>query len=365
MTRILLWDEAPGEIRAGISENGNLVELRILRPQVSSVSPGTHYTARIKQIIGSGKALVDLGRDGDAQLEFARSMPEGAILAVEIVRSAIPEPGRWKLPLARLAMEFVPQANLGPHGEDSAVARFLKQMAVSADEVVCARPQTAVEVKTILADAVESSVRPELFDAADFDSVIEQAVSGEFPIAGGMLSIERSRAMTLIDIDGSGDPMQLNLAASREIPKLLRLLDIGGQVGIDFLALPDKKARQMLDAALAQECSVLGPHERTAANGFGFVQIVRPRPGPSIPEIVSGTMPGRLSLESRAIALLRAAARSTGFGMRRLVAPPAVIEKLREWPDELDRLRRLLGAEIVTVPDSSASGYGHVHVHQS
>ena len=136
MTRILLWDEAPGEIRAGISENGNLVELRILRPQVSSVSPGTHYTARIKQIIGSGKALVDLGRDGDAQLEFARSMPEGAILAVEIVRSAIPEPGRWKLPLARLAMEFVPQANLGPHGEDSAVARFLRQMAVSADEVV-------------------------------------------------------------------------------------------------------------------------------------------------------------------------------------------------------------------------------------
>ncbi|MBK8375576.1 MAG: hypothetical protein IPL18_12150 [Sphingomonadales bacterium] len=55
---------------------------------------------------------------------------------------------------------------------------------------------------------------------ADFDSLIENAVHGEFPIENGMLSIERTRAMTMIDIDGGGDPMPLNLAAALEIPRL-------------------------------------------------------------------------------------------------------------------------------------------------
>ena len=42
-------------------------------------------------------------------------------------------------------------------------------------------------------------------------------------------------------------------------------------------------------------------------NGFGFAQIIRPRSGPSIPELLCTTTPGRLSPESRAVALLREA----------------------------------------------------------
>ena len=100
-------------------------------------------------------------------------------------------------------------------------------------------------------------------------------------------------------------------------------------------------------------------------NGFGFVQIIRPRSGPSIPELLCTTTPGRLSLESRAVALLREARRSTGHGKRQLVAPPAVIDLIRQWGAELASLKKSLGTEIELVADPSAFGYGHVHVSQS
>jgi hypothetical protein len=159
--------------------------------------------------------------------------------------------------------------------------------------------------------------------------------------------------------------MALNLAAAREIPRLLRLFDIGGQIGIDFLTLPDRTARLTLDAGLAAACAQLGPHERTAVNGFGFVQIVRPRHGPSIAEIVCETTPGRLSRDSRAVALLREAAASMGHGPRVLTAHPVIIDRLRQWPEEIAALRISLGVEIELVPDPSVNGYGYVHVSQS
>jgi ribonuclease G len=322
MTRQLLCDAGPGETRTGLFENGRLTEFRLIRSR--NIVVGVRHDARIISNLGGGKALVQIANAVEAILEQAPKLPEGSRLPVDIVRAPIPEPGRWKKAVVRPA-------------HDGA---------------------------SIPATDIEISADREAIEAAGFEELIDSAVSGEFPIGNGMISIERTRAMTMIDIDGSGDAMVLNLAAAREIPRLLRLLDIGGQVGIDFLSLPDRKARLAVDAALADACANLGSHERTALNGFGFAQIVRPRPGPSVPEILCGTTPGRLSLESRAIALLRAASRSVGHGRRQLIAVPAIIDLLLQWQEEIDELRRLLGVEIELVPDAGASGYGYVHVCQ-
>jgi ribonuclease G len=244
--------------------------------------------------------------------------------------------------------------------------QFLRRIAPTLDEIVCPGAAAANELRSdIGAAAPPLRIDAQAIAEADFDLLIEQAVTGEFPIAGGLMSFERTRAMGMIDIDGSGDPLALNLAAAKAIPPLLRLLDIGGPVGIDFISQNDRKARQAVDAALVEACAVLGPHKCTAVNGFGFAQIIRQRSGPSIPEILCGTTPGRLSQESRAVALLREAGRSQGHGARRLVAPPAIIDLISKWPEETGALHFALGTNIELVADASVSGYGHVHVSQS
>jgi hypothetical protein len=364
MTRTLLWDAAPGEVRCGIFKAGNLVALKLFRPHNPQFIPGTIYTAKILSRNG-GKTIVEMGRYVEAQLENAPYLPEGTMIAVELVRGPIAEPGRWKSAIVRYRKDTTPQQSCGLHSPATPLKRFLADIMQSGDEILCANALDARDVQAALgADSPPVTIDAAAIADADFDTQIDYAISGEFPIANGMLSIERTRAMTMIDIDGSGDPLALNLAAALEIPRLLRLLDIGGQVGVDFLGLPDRKSRLQVDALLAETCPPLGVHERTAMNGFGFVQIVRPRPCQSVPEILCGITPGRLTIESRAVALLRAAGRSVGHGKRQLVAQPAVIEFITHWPDALVELQAMLGTTIELVPDVQATGYGHVHVSQ-
>lgn len=368
MNRVLLWDAGPGEIRTGLIEQGRLAEFRILRPRRDSalLAAGEIYTARVLRSLGRNRAQVTLGGGSEALLQPAQALPEGTLLTAEMTRAPIPEPGRWKLPTVRPAPGIAPMGEPGWHGGTELWALFLQRLAPTLDAIICPAAQSANAVRAELGSGCPPvRIDAEAIAEADFSGLIEAAVLGEFAVAGGVLSIERSRAMTVIDIDGSGDPLALNLAGAREIGRLLRLFDIGGPVGIDFVTLPGRLARSAVDAALGHACAALGPHKRTAMNGFGFAQIVRPRPGPSIPEIVCTTTPGRLSLESRAIALLREAGRSQGHGPRRLIAPPAVIALVRQWPDELGALQTSLGAAIELVADPAAIGYGHVHASQS
>ncbi len=369
MKRSLLWDAGPGEMRAGLIEAGQLTEFRIIRQRRDHAlyAAGEHYTARVTARLSKTKAMVTLGGERDALLEQAPGVNEGALLAVRMTRAPIPEPGRWKLPVVRPAPEIAPQREPGWHFSDEPWVLFLRKMSAEVDEIVCGDAQMLSDLRSDLGANFRVPMRIDAgaIAEADFDSLIEQAIRGEFPIAGGMLSIERTRAMTVVDIDGSGDPLALNLAAAAEIPRLLRLLDIGGPVGIDFVTMPDGKLRKTVDAALEQACAVLGAHKRTAINGFGFAQIVRSRLGPSVPELLSGITPGRTSLETRAIALLRQAGRSVGFGARRFIAPPAVIELIRRWPEEVLALQSSLGAAIELIADPAATGYGQVHVSQS
>lgn len=368
MTRGLLWDAGPGEIRAGLVEQGRLAEFRIIRQRRDKAlyAVGEHYTARVTGRTAPGKALVTLGGDREALLQPAAGFPEGALLAVEMTRAPIPEPGRWKPPIVRPAPGVAPQAEPGWHFSDEPWVLFLRRLAPSLDEIVCPDAQTANEVRADLgASAPPVRIDAEAIEQADFAGLIEAAILGQFTVDGGAIAIERTRAMTTIDVDGGGDPLALDLAAARAIPPLLRLLDIGGSIAIDFITLPGREQRLAVDAALAEACRVLGPHKRTALNGFGLAQIVRPRTGPSVPELLCGTTPGRASLETRAVALLREAGRSQGHGTRRLIAPPAIIEHIRQWPEETRALEVSLGTTVELVADVAAMGYGHVHVSQS
>jgi ribonuclease G len=366
---ILLWDAGPGGIRVALTLQGSITAFRLIRfrrPEVVLVASGERYTARIVSKLTVDTALVTIGNGVEALLSGAVALAEGSLIAVEMVREPIPEPGRWKRAKVRALQGVSPASEPTWQPNDEPWEQFLKVHAPLVESIICPNAGVALEVERLLGpSAPPVQVDPSAIEEADFDSLIDQAVSGLFPIKDGLISVERTRAMTMIDVDGTASPLALNLAAARAIPLLLQRFDIGGPVGIDFLTLKSRAERAQVDAALAEASSILGAHERTAMNGFGFCQIIRPKRVPSVIEILCGTTPGRLTLESRAIALLRQAGQSQGFGARQLIAPPSVIELIRTWPEEIGALTFSLGAPIELVSDASASGYGLVHVKQS
>ena len=107
---------------------------------------------------------------------------------------------------------------------------------------------------------------------------------------------------------------------------------------------------ELLDAALPK------PFERTAVNGFGFVQIVRPRLRASLVELLRAT-----PVASAALALLRAGERAVGAGDRVVTAAPAVIDWLTARADLTDELERRCGARVRLQADAAlATAAGHV-----
>lgn len=153
--------------------------------------------------------------------------------------------------------------------------------------------------------------------------------------------------MTVIDIDGIGTPREIALAAVPAIARGIAWFDLGGNIGIDFPTLAAKEDRRAVDAALG-EALAEWPHERTAMNGFGFVQLVARLTGPSLLHRFTS---GRLGMAAR-MALRRAElAADEGAGRTLLLTVhPALHAKLAPaWLDELAR-RTGRGLEIAIDP---------------
>ena len=130
-----------------------------------------------------------------------------------------------------------------------------------------------------------SAIGPDRFEEAGWSELLEEAASGEIAFEGGALRMSLTPAMTLFDVDGGLPPAALAEAGAAAAARAIRRFGIGGSIGIDLPTLPrDRRqaAAAALDAILPQ------PFERTAVNGFGFLQIVRRRERPSLPELRPG-----------------------------------------------------------------------------
>jgi hypothetical protein len=161
--------------------------------------------------------------------------------------------------------------------------------------------------------------------------------------------------MTLFDVDGALPPAELAQAGAAAAGRAVRRFGIRGSIGIDLPTLAGKAERQAAAAAL--DAVLPQPFERTAVNGFGFLQLIRRRERPSIPERLQSDRAG-----AAARALLRRAARDGGRGERTLVAAAPVIARIEARPDWLERLARSLGAPVALRADPGlAISAGHVH----
>jgi ribonuclease G len=300
-----LVERGIGETRAALVEDGAIVEARI--ELEGAVPAGSVIKARLADIGLNGRNAMAISEWGVEYLlpRGAPGISQGATLAIEVTREAIPGAEPWKRPLARVA-------------DNSPVVTTNLVKRIGGRELIF------------------PGSRDELADAGWAD-LVEEARSGIVTFAGGELRISPTPAMTLIDVDGYLAPDELAVFGASEAAKAIRRLDIGGSIGIDLPTVGSKETRQRaaeaIDAMLAQ------PFERTAVNGFGFVQIIRPRTRASLIELAQDRAP------FAARSLLRLAA-FEGPGPKRLVGHPAIIGVIEAHPRWLDALSRQVGGSV-------------------
>ncbi len=161
-----------------------------------------------------------------------------------------------------------------------------------------------------------------LFYAFGLEQEIENIASPRVPLAsGGSLIIDQTEALVAIDINSgrlrdtdNAETMALriNTEAAHEIPRQLRLRDLGGVIVIDFIDMVGEKHCRQIEKILREE--VRKDRARTKIlrmSRFGIVEMTRQRVKPSLTSATSRPCPncggvGRVrSAGSQTLAVIR------------------------------------------------------------
>ena len=295
-----LYEAGIGENRAILVHQGAILEAVIELP--GELRAGAVAAGRLKEILIPGRrGLVEAGGHWVAVEPLPPTLTKGQRVKVEIVRERIAEPGNPKLPKGRIT-------------------------------------DAAEQDGPPLLERLDACTRigrtgPDRLEEAGWSELLEEASSGDIAFGGGDLRMNLTPAMTLFAVDGALPPPELAIAGAAAAGQAIRRFGLGGSIGIDLPTLPSRQERQRAAAALDE--ALPQPFERTAVNGFGFLQVVRRRERESLPERLQYD-----SVGASARALLRRAERVPGAGARRLIAAPEVIARIeanRHWIDELGR----------------------------
>ncbi|MEO1365015.1 MAG: ribonuclease E/G [Pseudomonadota bacterium] len=91
-------------------------------------------------------------------------------------------------------------------------------------------------------------VTPETGDVAPH---VRTALRADFALpGGGSLWVENTRAFVAVDVNTGADTspaagLKANIAAARDLPRVLRLKGLGGQIVVDFAPMPKKERRAL------------------------------------------------------------------------------------------------------------------------
>lgn len=300
-----LVEHGIGEERALLLEDGQVLAAKLHWP--GELLAGSVIEAKlVSKPAGASRGLALAQPHHEILVDrLPLSASEGAMIAVELTRSPIAERSRYKPSQGRY----------------------------------CDNPGRIGQHSHFMPDAKE--VRR--FGDGLWEDVWHTASTGEFEFKDGALHFDITHAMTVIDVDGEGAPQELALRAVPALARVIRQLDLTGSIGIDFPTIPDKAGRRVIDNALS-DVFADWPHERTAMNGFGFVQLVARFQHPSLLHRF---------VNSRAAACARFALRQAEnvqeAGAIQLTVNPVVAAKLK--PDWLAELARRTGRDIRLAPD--------------
>lgn len=309
-----LYEDGIGEARAALVGDDGIILAARIEP-AGRLRLGSVLDARVLEKTPQGARLALAGGGGEALLENGvPGLTQSLALRVTVVREAIPEAGRSKLARVVVSAEGAAPAT-GP--------ALLERL-----------QESGIQVRRCHAH------EPDHFEAAGWSEVLDEAMTGEIAFGRGALRLSPTPAMTLFDVDGSAPLDALAVAAATAVARAIVRHDIGGSIGIDFPTLTGKDARQAVAAAV--DASLPQPFERTALNGFGFMQIVRRRARASLPELLRAD-----PVATAARAALRHIERTPPGGGRIHRLPAAVRTFILARPDWLAELERRTGGSIV------------------
>jgi hypothetical protein len=294
-----LVEEGIGEDRAILLQGDTIASAQVDWPGPLAVGQ-IEEAILISRTAGSARGTLRFASGEEALIDgLPREAREGAPIRAVVTRSGIAEKGRLKLAQAR------------PSADSPRPAPTLAQRLRNEGD----------DVRVV-----------HRFPQGDWDELFGQAWDGVITFSGGSLTVSPTPAMTLIDIDGTAPPRALSIAAVPAIAEAIGRFDLGGSIGIDFPTLGEKAERRAVDEALGTALSGWR-HERTAMNGFGFVQLVARLERPSLLHRIALNRDG-----AAARLLLRRAEGVAGPGVLLLTAHPAAKAAVPpEWEMELAR----------------------------
>jgi Ribonuclease G/E len=221
------------------------------------------------------------------------------------------------------------------HGETEPVRWLLgEHLGDGPDRIVVADPAVLGRARSYLGEWRPSMLdrlqhRPDAFAASGAGEQLAAALEPVVELAGGgRLIIQSTAALTAIDVDGAGRPLDLNLEAAAEVARQLRLRRLGGTIVVDFVDLAARRERAVLLASLrAALAADPAPVRLYPMTPLGLVQISRQRLGPTLAEQLGRRCPccagsGRLpSIRRRSEELMRELARRPPGRVSAALAP--------------------------------------------
>ena len=295
---LIVKDGAPHDLEAPISQR--MIDWPWMRPWSSPMGAGAKLWARVHEVskplgvafLDTGKAIpprLSQGTGADQRtmvpLKDRANIREGSWVCVEIIADARESKGpRGRLipPIPEVANSKGKAQMLRP-AIDPLVA-----MIETVDAVVChSKPEAVAAIR-----AVRESVPIDFFasDEIKASDPCWNVIDGmSVSLAGGItLLVEPGFTGTMIDVNATVRPserLDTNARAAAEIGRVIKALNLGGLLVVDFLNLDTKAERTHLTEVLRQAldhptCSF----DVEPVNHLGVGLITRARRGFSIPE---------------------------------------------------------------------------------
>ena len=194
------------------------------------------------------------------------------------------------------------------HSDISGVAKILRDyvrantgdIIIEGAEALAAAQAYAKHAMPDRLDRIKASEKGEvLFERHDVQGEIDKALNARFELpSGGWIMIETTEAMTTIDVNSGShgaDALTVNLEAAPAIARQIRLRNIGGLIGIDFIDMKptshndhDSHAEAVQNALKAGFDGDKVASRISAMSDFGVVEMTRKRERMPLCEIFNG-----------------------------------------------------------------------------